>query len=95
MTAPTCTARGYTTYTCKVCGYSYNSNYTSALGHTPGEWTTVREPTCSRPGQEQATCTVCGATVTRSIQTLEHTYVDTVVEPTYTSQGYTRHTCSV
>ena len=95
VTAPTCTERGYTTYTCRVCGYSRKSNYTAALGHTPGEWTTVREPTCSRPGQEEATCTVCGATVTRSIQTLEHTYVDTVVEPTYTSQGYTRHTCSV
>jgi len=30
--APTCTAPGYTTYTCS-CGESYKDNYTDALGH--------------------------------------------------------------
>ncbi|MBR0413892.1 MAG: hypothetical protein IJI67_02325, partial [Clostridia bacterium] len=32
-TAPTCTAQGYTTYTCPTCNYSYVDNYTTALGH--------------------------------------------------------------
>ena len=32
-TAPTCTTGGYDTYTCSVCGYSYTTNKTSALGH--------------------------------------------------------------
>ncbi len=32
VTAPTCTAKGYTTYTCS-CGNSYKDNYTNALGH--------------------------------------------------------------
>ena len=32
VTAPTCTAKGYTTYTCS-CGNSYVDNYTNALGH--------------------------------------------------------------
>ena len=32
VTAPTCTAKGYTTYTCS-CGDSYVDNYTNALGH--------------------------------------------------------------
>ena len=32
VTAPTCTARGYTTYTCS-CGDSYVDNYTDRLGH--------------------------------------------------------------
>ena len=34
VTAPTCTDKGYTTYTCTVCGYSYTDNETDALGHT-------------------------------------------------------------
>lgn len=32
VTEPTCTARGYTTYTCS-CGDSYVDNYTDRLGH--------------------------------------------------------------
>ncbi len=32
VTEPTCTAAGYTTYTCS-CGESYKDNYTNALGH--------------------------------------------------------------
>lgn len=32
VTAPTCSARGYTTYTCS-CGDSYVDNYTDRLGH--------------------------------------------------------------
>lgn len=32
VTAPTCTERGYTTYTCS-CGDSYVDNYTDRLGH--------------------------------------------------------------
>ena len=32
VTAPTCTAKGYTTHTC-ACGDSYKDNYTNALGH--------------------------------------------------------------
>ena len=32
VTAPTCTAAGYTVYTCS-CGNSYKDNYTDALGH--------------------------------------------------------------
>ena len=32
VTAPTCTAKGYTTHTC-ACGDSYKDSYTNALGH--------------------------------------------------------------
>ncbi len=32
VTAPTCTAQGYTTYTCS-CGYSYVGDYVDAIGH--------------------------------------------------------------
>lgn len=33
VTSPTCTERGYTTYTC-ACGESYVNNYVNAVGHT-------------------------------------------------------------
>ena len=33
VTAPTCTAQGYTTHTCTACGNSYKDSYTNALGH--------------------------------------------------------------
>ena len=33
VTAPTCTEKGYTTYTC-ICGGSYEDNYTDAVGHS-------------------------------------------------------------
>ena len=34
VTKPTCTEKGYTTYTCSVCGDSYKGSYTDALGHS-------------------------------------------------------------
>ncbi|MGM9624250.1 MAG: hypothetical protein ACI3XM_00955, partial [Eubacteriales bacterium] len=33
ITEPTCEEQGYTTFTCKKCGYSYKDEYTDALGH--------------------------------------------------------------
>lgn len=32
-TDPTCTQKGYTTYTCNKCGDSYKDDYVNALGH--------------------------------------------------------------
>ncbi len=55
VTPPTCTERGYTTYTCK-CGDSYVSNYVPALGHNfSGEWHSDESGhwhTCSRCGEK-------------------------------------------
>ena len=34
VTKPTCTERGYTTYTCSVCGDSYVADYTEPTGHS-------------------------------------------------------------
>ena len=34
VTAPTCVASGYTTYTCSLCSGSYQAEETEALGHT-------------------------------------------------------------
>lgn len=66
VTAPTCTAKGYTTYQCS-CGDNYRDNYTEALGHSYGDWVTTREATTEEEGQQTRTCSRCGATETRSI----------------------------
>ncbi len=46
VTAPTCTAGGFTTYVCSLCGNSYTGNQTTAKGHS----------------YTNNTCTGCGAT---------------------------------
>ena len=55
VTPPTETEQGYTTYTCTVCGYSYQDNFVDALGHTHvfGAWKSNKDGTHSR------TCTTC------------------------------------
>ena len=58
VTAPTCTAGGYTTYTCSVCGNSYTANNTPANGHKYNA--VVTAPTCTEAGYTTYTCTVCG-----------------------------------
>ena len=46
VTAPTCTAGGFTTYTCTLCGNNYVGDKTTAKGHS----------------YTNGTCTTCGAT---------------------------------
>ena len=80
VTAPTCTAGGYTTYTCTDCGYSYTANETAAKGHTPGVGAT-----CTTA----QTCTVCSAVITAA---LGHSYQNGVCTvcgaQDLASQGY-------
>lgn len=81
--AATCTAEGYTgdTY-CKGCGAKLSSGTAIAkLAHT---WV---DATCTTP----KTCSVCGAT---EGQPLGHNYVENVVPPSSTDNGYTNYTCS-
>ena len=57
-TAPTCTAQGYTTYTC-ACGESYISDYVDIISHSFGEWITVKEATTTEEGLKTRSCS-CG-----------------------------------
>lgn len=69
VTLPTCTAGGYTIYTCS-CGHSYKADYTDPLGHSYGDWVTTKEPTTSAEGEQTRTCSRCGHTETRSVDKL-------------------------
>lgn len=73
VTAPTCTAQGYTTHTCS-CGDWYRDNFTNALGHSYGAWEQNKAPTCTAQGTEKRTCTRCNATQTRNVAELGHNY---------------------
>ena len=72
VTAPTCTAKGYTTHTCAACGDSYIDSYTDALGHDYGAWKQTKAPTCTAKGTGTRTCTRCNASETRDIASLGH-----------------------
>ena len=101
VTEPTCTKQGYTTYTCTdpECDYSYQANFTNALGHSwdEGKYAKPEDaPTCTKAGVKTYTCTRddCGATYTEPVAALGHNYEANVTDPTCTAQGYTTHTCS-
>ena len=95
VTAPTCTAKGYTTHTC-ACGDSYVDTYTDALGHAWDEGKVTKEPTETETCVKTFTCTRCGETKTETIPVLPHThsYKAVVTAPTCTAKGYTTHICS-
>ena len=66
VTAPTCTAKGYTTHTC-ACGDSYVDTYTDALGHAWDNGKVTKEPTETETGVKTFACTRCGETRTETI----------------------------
>lgn len=74
VTAPTCSAQGYTTYTCKICNYSHNSAFVETIAHEYES--VVTPPTCSADGYTTHTCKNCS-----------DSYTDTTVAKTGHSYG--------
>ena len=79
VTAPTCTAGGYTTSTCSVCGDVYTSDQTPAAGHTAADAVIENkvDPDCVNSGSYDSVvyCSVCNAELSRETKTiaaLEH-----------------------
>ena len=60
VTQPTCTAGGYTTYTCSKCGDTYTANATAALGHSYGSFA---HDANSNPSTHSKVCSRCGSRV--------------------------------
>ncbi len=96
-TAPTCTEKGFTTYTCSVCGDSYVSDYENALGHTelPAVKENEKAPDCENTGSYDNVvyCQVCGEELSREeviVPALGHTEViDEAVGPDCVNTGLT------
>ena len=104
VTAPTCTAVGYTTHTCTICEYAYNSDTVAAKGHKADsvEFENIKPATCAIAGSRDSVvyCSVCQAEVSRTkeeVAKLPHTEVtDAAIAATCTAAGKTegKH-CSV
>lgn len=67
------------------------------MSYTKGEHSFTSYPTtpasCTSAGVNTLTCT-CGYSKTESVAAYGHSYTTTVVKPTCTEKGYTKHTCS-
>ena len=73
ITEPTCTAGGYTTFTCPFCGDSYVDDYVEALGHDYDP--IVLSPTCEHGGYTTYVCTRCDdAYVSDYTDAVDHSY---------------------
>ena len=84
VTAPTCTAEGFTTYTC-ACGDTYVADVTAALGHA--HEAVVTAPTCTTEGYTTYTCHCGDVYIAEQVAALGHSY--TAVE----SGNYMVYTC--
>ena len=95
--APSCSAGGYTEYTCQ-CGDKYRSDETAVLAHVWGAWETVKEATTREEGLQKRICSNCQTAEEKKTDKIDenhtHSYTTQVVEPTCTAEGYTLHTCS-
>ena len=80
VTAPTCEAAGYTTYTCH-CGHSYIGDNVDALGHDMSDFVTTTAPSCTAEGVERSDCSRCDHYVTNVLEVVDHTHT------TYTSNN--------
>ena len=90
---PTCTADGYTVYTCD-CGHSYTSDSVSAKGHS--YTSQIVKPTCETQGYTIHKC-ACGKIDTDSVtQPTGHSWGDwkTIKEATETAEGQRERACS-
>ena len=96
--AATCTKTGLTEgIHCSVCDAVIKAQeVVPATGkHSFGNWKITKAATCTAEGTQTRTCSGCGNVETQTIAKTAHKYVNTVVKPTYTAQGYTLHKCSV
>lgn len=73
VVAPTCTAAGYTQYTCTCC-QEYRQSYPKvATGHSYGAWYVAKEATFTSKGIERRDCSKCGKYESKDIPMKTHT----------------------
>ena len=92
-TAPGCLTKGEERRDCANCDH-FETREVDALGHDLTQHK-AQAPTCTEIGwQAYETCSRCDHTTYKEIVATGHSYVDAVVPPTETEQGYTEHVCS-
>lgn len=96
VTAPTCLADGYTTYTCAMCGNAYKTDITLKTGHTFGSYVVDISASCGTSGSKHRECTGCGIKEYAVIDpTGEHSYGEyaVVTAPTCLAGGVGASEC--
>jgi hypothetical protein len=91
---PTCEEEGKATYTCSVCGDTYE-DVVSAAGHDYSIEEVTTPATCENEGVKTIYCANCGESKEEVIPITDHDYVETVVAPGCTTMGNTTYTCSM
>ena len=94
VTGPTCTAEGYTTYTCPVCKDSKVDDRVPSKGHSYD--VEVVAPTCTAGGYTKHTCSVCGDSYTdATTPAKDHAWNagEVTKAPTCTDKGVKTFTC--
>ena len=99
VTAPTCTAEGYTAHTCSACGDTYSDLNIPALGHIFTNYVSDNNATCTQDGTKTAKCDRCDVTDTIADEgsMKAHTESIWIVDKDYDCvNGGTKHTeCTV
>ncbi len=88
VTAPTCTEKGYTTYTCSVCGDSYVADYVDALGHSYSEaefvWTEDSSAEYGWTVTAAKTCANCSDKLIAEVTITRTSYKELVASAVFT-----------
>lgn len=84
-TNPTCTADGFTTYTCEGCGHNYEGDEKPATGHSWGDYKII-----AGEREHEMTCLACGE---KGREACSGTVSQT--EATCTDDAYTTFTCDL
>lgn len=92
LTEPTCDTKGYTTYVCKKCEYTFEADFVAPLGHT--YTSEITEPTCEEQGYTTHTCSACGYVKKDTVVAAKgHDLETKVTAPTCEAEGYTTLSC--
>lgn len=90
--APTCTAKGYTHYKCRLCSDTKDEDWTDPIPHKYTTYTVTEEATEAKDGLRVAKCDYgCG----NEDKQIVHYYGEWEVtkEPTCSVKGEKKHTC--
>lgn len=102
---PDCISRGYTRYTCSICGGSYRDDYVYPPGHDYADATCTQPKTCKRDGcgfkfgsalghnWDGSVEGIATCTVCGYSESHTHLFGTRVTEPGCLTEGYTTYTC--
>lgn len=88
-----CTEKGEKTYTCTVCGSTFETSI-PATNH-PSRKTVRTEGTCANPGKIEVICNICDAVISSETLSYDHDWSSwsTTTAPTATAEGVRTRTC--